>query len=187
LPFLLLIYIFYLFVRTRFFSIFFIKIFYFNFFLFYSEFKLKKFFTRYPRGTRYLFRRPFRKHATIPLCTYLTTYKTGQLLHIKGNASVEKGMPYKYYHGKTAKVINVLKRSVQVFVNKPVKQRLFEKKVILRVEHVKPARYAEGLKKKREKVQQLKKLSQKHNICGLNLASFFLSKNNNLSLSISSF
>jgi len=120
------------------------------------------------RGTRYMFRRPFRKHGPEHLSTYMTVYKRGQVVHIKGNGSVQKGMPHKFYHGKTGRVVNVLKRTVQVLVNKRVKQRLIEKRVSLRVEHIKPARYQEGMKKKFEKIQNLKKLAKQYNIWGLN-------------------
>lgn len=78
-------------------------------------------------------------------------------------------MPHKFYHGKTGRVMNVLKRAVQVQVNKRVRQRLIEKKIMLRIEHVKPARYAEGQRKKVERIENLKKLSKQYNIWGLNL------------------
>lgn len=123
----------------------------------------------YRRGTRYLFRRPFRKHGPLHLSTYMENYKRGQLVHIKGTGAVQKGMPHKFYHGKTGRVMNVLKRAVQVLINKRVRQRLIEKKIMLRVEHIKPARYEEGQRKKVEKIQNLKKLSQQYNIWGLNL------------------
>jgi len=123
----------------------------------------------YRRGTRYLFRRPFRKHGPIHLSTYMNVYKRGQHVHIKGTGTVQKGMPHRFYHGKTGRVMNVLKRSVQVLVNKRVKQRLIEKKVILRIEHIKPAKYEEGKRKKIEKIESLKRLSDQYNIWGLNL------------------
>jgi large subunit ribosomal protein L21e len=126
----------------------------------------------YRRGTRYLFRRPFGKHGPEHISTYLNVYKRGQLVHIKGNGAVQKGMPHKFYHGRTGRIVNVLKRAVQVMVNKRVRQRLIEKKVMLRVEHIKPARYAEGLKKKQERVAELKKAARKYNIWGLNTKIF---------------
>lgn len=122
----------------------------------------------YRRGTRYLFRRPFRKHGPEHLSTYMNVYKRGQVVHIKGNGSMQKGMPHKFYHGRTGRVINVLKRAIQVLVNKRVKQRMIEKKVMLRVEHVKPAKYAEGQRKKAERVANLKKFANQYNIWGLN-------------------
>lgn len=46
-------------------------------------------------------------------------------------------MPHKYYHGKTGIVYNITKTSVGVIVNKVVGHRYIEKRVNLRVEHVK--------------------------------------------------
>jgi large subunit ribosomal protein L21e len=91
----------------------------------------------YRSGTRYAFQRDFKKHGTIALSTYLKTYKVGDIVDIKANGSIQKGMPHKYYHGKTGIVYNVTKSSVGVIVNKIVGHRYLEKRVNLRVEHVK--------------------------------------------------
>lgn len=45
-------------------------------------------------------------------------------------------MPHKFYHGRTAKVFNVNPRSVGVVIEKQVKQRKLEKKIHVRVEHL---------------------------------------------------
>lgn len=37
------------------------------------------------------------------------------------NGSIHKGMPHKFYHGKTGKVFNVTKRALGVIVNKQVR------------------------------------------------------------------
>lgn len=84
-----------------------------------------------------MFQRDFKKHGTIALSTYMTVYKVGDIVDIKANASIQKGMPHKYYHGKTGIVFNVTKSSVGVIINKVVGNRYIEKKVNLRVEHVK--------------------------------------------------
>ncbi|RKP28510.1 hypothetical protein METBISCDRAFT_20437, partial [Metschnikowia bicuspidata] len=91
----------------------------------------------YRSGTRYMFQRDFKKHGTIPLSTYLTVYKVGDIVDIKANGAVQKGMPHKFYHGRTGIVYNVTKSSVGVLINKVVGHRYIEKKVNLRVEHVK--------------------------------------------------
>jgi large subunit ribosomal protein L21e len=91
----------------------------------------------YRSGTRYAFQRDFKKHGAIPLSTYLKIYKVGDIVDIKANGSIQKGMPHKYYHGKTGIVYNVTKTSVGVIINKVVGHRYLEKKVNLRVEHVK--------------------------------------------------
>ncbi|CEP22495.1 60S ribosomal protein L21-A [Cyberlindnera jadinii] len=91
----------------------------------------------YRSGTRYAFQRDFKKRGTIPLSTYLKTYKVGDIVDIKANGSIQKGMPHKYYHGKTGIVYNITKSSVGVIINKIVGNRYIEKRVNLRVEHVK--------------------------------------------------
>ncbi|KAK6201082.1 putative 60s ribosomal protein L21-a [Scheffersomyces amazonensis] len=91
----------------------------------------------YRSGTRYAFQRDFKKHGTIALSTYLKVYKVGDIVDIKANGAIQKGMPHKYYHGKTGIVYNVTKSSVGVIVNKIVGNRYIEKRVNLRVEHVK--------------------------------------------------
>ena len=40
--------------------------------------------------------------------------------HVQGNGAFQKGMPHKFYHGKTGRVFNVTKRAVGVILNKPV-------------------------------------------------------------------
>lgn len=84
-----------------------------------------------------MFQRDFKKHGAIALTTYLKTYKIGDIVDIKANGSIQKGMPHKFYHGKTGIVFNVTKSSVGVIVNKVVGTRYIEKKLNLRVEHVK--------------------------------------------------
>lgn len=64
-------------------------------------------------------------------------YKVGDIVDIKANGSIQKGMPHKFYHGKTGIVYNVTKSSVGVIVNKVVGNRYLEKRINLRVEHVK--------------------------------------------------
>merc|ERR1712144_156031 len=51
-------------------------------------------------GTRYAFSRDFRKKGMIKLSTYLRQYKVGDIVDIKANGAVQKGMPHKGYHGK---------------------------------------------------------------------------------------
>ncbi|WAQ99118.1 RL21-like protein [Mya arenaria] len=74
----------------------------------------------YRRGTRYMFSRAFRKKGVIPLSTYMKVYKRGDIVDIKGNGAVQKGMPFKDYHGKTGRVFNVTQHAVGVIVNKQV-------------------------------------------------------------------
>lgn len=90
----------------------------------------------YRRGTRDLFSRKFRKHGTIPLSTYMKVYKVGDIVDIKGNGAVQKGMPYKVYHGKTGRVFNVTAHALGVIVNKRVRGRIIAKRINVRIEHL---------------------------------------------------
>lgn len=72
---------------------------------------------------------------------YLRPIKRGDYVDIKANSAVQKGMPHKFYHGKTGVVFNVTKSSVGVEVNKIVRGKVLVKRVNLRIEHVK-RRYA---------------------------------------------
>ncbi|CAI4282242.1 AKH_1a_G0003850.mRNA.1.CDS.1 [Saccharomyces cerevisiae] len=91
----------------------------------------------YRSRTRYMFQRDFRKHGAVHLSTYLKVYKVGDIVDIKANGSIQKGMPHKFYQGKTGVVYNVTKSSVGVIINKMVGNRYLEKRLNLRVEHIK--------------------------------------------------
>ncbi|KAN0068516.1 Ribosomal protein L21e domain containing protein [Elaphomyces granulatus] len=94
-------------------------------------------------GTRYAFSRGFRKHGYISVSTYLKQYRVGDIVDIKVNGAVQKGMPYKVYHGKTGVVYNVTKSSVGVIIYKRVGNRYIEKRINVRIEHVSHSRSRE--------------------------------------------
>ncbi|XP_065074441.1 large ribosomal subunit protein eL21 [Ochlerotatus camptorhynchus] len=123
----------------------------------------------YRRGTRDMFSRPFRKHGTIPLSTYLKVYRAGDYVDIKGHGAVHKGMPYKAYHGKTGRVYNVTKHALGVIVNKRVRGKILAKRINVRVEHVKPSRCREDfLRRVKENDalrHELKQKNPKAKIC----------------------
>mmetsp|Transcript_5454 Transcript_5454/g.15502 ORF Transcript_5454/g.15502 Transcript_5454/m.15502 type:complete len:166 (-) Transcript_5454:78-575(-) len=98
----------------------------------------------YRARTRDLFKRGFRQKGYIPMSVYLTPYKLGDYVDIKVNAAVHKGMPHKFYHGKTGRVWNVTKRAVGVELLKQVNGRYIKKRLHVRVEHVKPSRCHEA-------------------------------------------
>merc|ERR1712150_371753 len=91
----------------------------------------------YRRGTRYMFAKKFRQHGTIPLIKYLTVYKKGDIVDIKGDGAIQKGMPHKVYHGKTGRIFNVTKHAVGIIVNKRVRGNIIPKRINVRIEHIK--------------------------------------------------
>ncbi|KFZ06166.1 hypothetical protein V501_07664 [Pseudogymnoascus sp. VKM F-4519 (FW-2642)] len=108
-------------------------------------------------GTRYAFSRDFKKKGMIKLSTYLRQYKVGDIVDIKANGAVQKGMPHKVYHGKTGVVYNVTKSAVGVIIYKKVKHRYIEKRVNLRIEHVSLSRSREEFVRRVKANAELKK------------------------------
>ncbi|PVU93251.1 hypothetical protein BB559_003379 [Furculomyces boomerangus] len=91
----------------------------------------------YRARTRHMFAKGFRNHGPVSLSTYMHIYKTGDIVDIKADGSIQKGMPHKFYHGRTGIVFNVTKSAVGVIVHKKVGNRYIEKRVNIRIEHVK--------------------------------------------------
>ncbi|EGC29941.1 ribosomal protein L21 [Dictyostelium purpureum] len=89
--------------------------------------------------TRYLFSRGFKQHGLLKTTTFLRTFKLGDYVDVKATGNVHKGMPHKFYHGRTGRVWNVTPRSVGVIINKRVGPRIIAKKIHVRIEHVKPS------------------------------------------------
>jgi large subunit ribosomal protein L21e len=84
-----------------------------------------------------MFSRKFRESGTLAISkTYMPVYKMGDYVDIKANAAQQKGMPHRYYHGRTGVVFNITKSSVGVEVNKQVRNRIIKKRIHVRVEHV---------------------------------------------------
>ncbi|EKD21532.1 60S ribosomal protein L21 [Drepanopeziza brunnea f. sp. 'multigermtubi' MB_m1] len=114
-------------------------------------------------GTRYAFSRDFRQVAS-PLWAAPQrggrVLTVGDIVDIKANGAVQKGMPHKVYHGKTGVVYNVTKSAVGVIIYKKVKHRYIEKRVNLRVEHVSLSRSREEFVRRVKTNAELKKKSK---------------------------
>lgn len=98
--------------------------------------------------TRDLFAKPFRSHGRPSLSTYLAVYKIGDHVDIVCDSSVQKGQPFKYYHGRTGVVWNVTPRALGIIVNKRVRTRVLRKKICIRTEHVRKSRCQEDFKQR---------------------------------------
>jgi len=110
----------------------------------------------YRARTRDMFSRAYRQRGMIKLSTYLRTFKVGDYVDIKANAAIHKGMPHKFYHGRTGRVYNVTKRAVGVRVNKIVGNRIIHKHINVRIEHVHQSKCRQGFLD-RVKANELKK------------------------------
>ncbi|KAK3807077.1 MAG: ribosomal protein L21e-domain-containing protein [Benniella sp.] len=73
----------------------------------------------------------------IKLTTYMKTCMAGDIVDTKANASIHKGMPHKFYHDCIGIVYNVTKSTIGIIVNKKVENRFIEKRVNIRMEHIK--------------------------------------------------
>jgi large subunit ribosomal protein L21e len=67
----------------------------------------------------------------------LHTYKKGDIVDIKVNGAIQKGLPHYYYHGRTGVVFDVTRSSVGVLLYKIIGNRYMEKRIHVGVEHVK--------------------------------------------------
>ena len=115
------------------------------------------------RRTRDKFAKPFRGKGAIKISKYLTTFKIGDYVDIVADAAIQKGMPFKYYHGKTGKIFNVNPRSVGVVVTKPIRNKVLQKKIHVKIEHV---RLSNCRKAFVSKIQENDKLKAEANKAG---------------------
>ena len=115
----------------------------------------------YRAKTRDLFSRPFRKHGPEHLSTYMIKYKKGMFVDIVANGSIHKGMPHKFYHGRTGKVFDISPNSIGVIINKQVRNRIVEKRIHVRVEHLRISTCNDNFKKHVKEVEKEKRENPK--------------------------
>lgn len=99
-------------------------------------------------NTRDLFKKAFRKKGPEHLSTYLQVYKIGDFVDIHINPAVMKGMPHKFYQGRTGRIFNISRTSVGVEVSKTVRHRIIMKRFHIRTEHVQKSRCNEDFLKR---------------------------------------
>ena len=92
------------------------------------------------RKTRHKFRKGFKQAGAIHISRTLTPYRVGDYVDVVVDGSIHKGMPHKGYHGRTGIIFNVTKAAVGVRVNKLVNGRIIEKRIHVRIEHVRPSK-----------------------------------------------
>jgi large subunit ribosomal protein L21e len=90
--------------------------------------------------TRHMFAKKHRQHGPVHLSQYLMSVKVGDYVDIFADPAIHKGMPHKGYHGRTGIIFNVTKSAVGVRVNKLVNGRILEKRIHVRIEHVRKSK-----------------------------------------------
>ena len=116
----------------------------------------------YRGKTRHLFKRPFRCNGAEHLSTYMKQYKKGMFVDIVANGSIHKGMPHKFYHGRTGRVFDISPNSIGVIVNKQVRNRIVEKRIHVRVEHLRISTCNANFKKHVKAVEEAKRKDPKN-------------------------
>merc|ERR1712130_885550 len=90
----------------------------------------------YRARTRHMFAKQFRRHGQVQVSRYLRPFHQGDIVDIVADSMEQKGMPHKYYQGRTGVVYGVFPRAVGIIIYKTVGNRKMEKRVNVRVEHV---------------------------------------------------
>lgn len=100
------------------------------------------------RGTRTLFTKRFRHHGMPHVAKILEQFRVGDYVDCKIDSSVVKGMPHKYYHGKTGIVYNCNPHSYGVTFYRRVGGKFIERNMHIRVEHLSKSRCDEDSKRR---------------------------------------
>lgn len=87
-------------------------------------------------NTRNSYSRAFKKHGQEHSSTYIRNFKLGEHVDISANSSIQRGLPYKFYHGKTGKIFSITKFSAGVKVEKKVGNKRIIKRLNIRMEHL---------------------------------------------------
>merc|ERR1712217_782645 len=87
----------------------------------------------------------------------LVNFKRGDYVDIVVDASIQKGMPFSFYHGRTGVVFNVNRNALGVEVTKVVGNRQLRKRLHVRIEHVRKSRCNEAFLKRVKENDQKKR------------------------------
>eukprot|EP00929_Paragymnodinium_shiwhaense_P038594 TRINITY_DN2037_c0_g1_i1.p2 TRINITY_DN2037_c0_g1~~TRINITY_DN2037_c0_g1_i1.p2 ORF type:complete len:166 (-),score=56.64 TRINITY_DN2037_c0_g1_i1:50-547(-) len=114
----------------------------------------------YRHGTRNKFSKAYRTKGMPAVSRYLAVFRRGDYVDIVVDASIQKGMPYSFYHGRTGVVFNVNRNAIGVEVKKVVGNRQILKRMHVRAEHLRKSRcnesFLERVKSNDKKKQEAK-------------------------------
>eukprot|EP00928_Gymnodinium_smaydae_P045651 TRINITY_DN303_c0_g1_i1.p1 TRINITY_DN303_c0_g1~~TRINITY_DN303_c0_g1_i1.p1 ORF type:complete len:166 (-),score=55.03 TRINITY_DN303_c0_g1_i1:64-561(-) len=116
-------------------------------------------------GTRNKFSKAYRTKGMPGVSRYLAVFRRGDYVDIVVDASVQKGMPYSFYHGRTGVVFNVNRNAIGVEITKVVGNRQLRKRLHVRAEHLRKSRCNEAflrrVKENDEKKREAKAKGEK--------------------------
>merc|ERR1712183_380705 len=98
----------------------------------------------YRHGTRNKFSKKHKCKGMPGVSRYLPVFKRGDYVDIVVDASIQKGMPYGFYHGRTGVVFNVNRNAIGVEVKKVVGNKQLLKRIHVRAEHLRKSRCQEN-------------------------------------------
>ncbi|KAH9386386.1 large subunit ribosomal protein L21e [Nematocida major] len=93
----------------------------------------------YRSNTRSVFKKDYKQSKRPQTTTLLNQYQRGDYVDISVDSGVHKGMPHKTFVGRTGRVYAVFKTSVGIALTKKRGNSIVVKKVIARIEHVRPS------------------------------------------------
>ena len=114
--------------------------------------------------TRHLFSKSFRQHGPVHLSKILEVYKKGDFVDVIADGSIHKGMPHKFYHGKTGRVFDVNQHALGVVVNKQVRGKIIPKRIHVRIEHIRRSECREAFKRRVQENDALKREAKKKGV-----------------------
>lgn len=115
----------------------------------------------YRAHTRTLFKKKFGLRGNPHSTCYLRTFKRGDYVDIKVDSSVHKGLPFKFYQGRTGVVFNVNKRAVGVTVNKQVNGRIIKKQIHVSLPHIHKSKCQDEIIRRKKENEAIKAAARK--------------------------
>jgi large subunit ribosomal protein L21e len=114
-------------------------------------------------NSKHIHSKPFRKKGNSNVSTYMQNFKIGEYVDIVINSSEQRGMPYKFYQGKTGKIFKISENTIGVLIHKIVGNRKILKKINIRIEHLRKSKAKENFKEKIKGKDAIRAVSEKKN------------------------
>merc|ERR1719246_138753 len=111
-------------------------------------------------STRNKFSKKYRTKGMPGTSRYMATFKRGEFVDIVVDPSVQSGMPFSFYHGRSGVVFNVNRNALGVEVTKIVGNRQLRKRIHVNIAHLRKSRCNEAFLK-RVKENDVKKRDAK--------------------------